>query len=291
MDNLGELLIAASEILCCFIVAFLPDYPIQTMRKIAPFIALFLLLGLVLVYSISESVAYPAHKGSNFRSGQLSNARVKNAYQLKWNRIRSQLARLGTDSTSFQLFLRAFKTEGEFEIWVKSAKQSEFKLYAQWPICAASGTPGPKRCQGDGQVPEGFYHINVFNPASAYHLSLGVSYPNASDKVFACKKDPGGAIMIHGNCVTIGCIPLTDDKIRELYVLAVEAKDAGQQKIPVHIFPARMSNEKMAALKKEYTDTAVHKFWSNLQPGYTAFENSHTLPSISIDAKGKYVVN
>ncbi|MFN8711382.1 MAG: murein L,D-transpeptidase family protein [Bacteroidota bacterium] len=261
------------------------------MKKIAPLIALFLLLGLVLAYSISESAAYPAHKGSSFRSGQLSNARVKAAYKLKWNGIRKQLARLGTDSTSFQLFLRAFKTEGEFEIWVKSARQSEFKLYAQWPICSASGTPGPKRCQGDAQVPEGFYHINVFNPASAYHLSLGVSYPNASDKVFACKKDPGGAIMIHGNCVTIGCIPLTDDKIRELYVLAVEAKDAGQQKIPVHIFPARMSNEKMAALKKEYTDAAVHKFWSNLQPGYNAFENSHKLPAISIDAKGKYVVN
>jgi murein L,D-transpeptidase YafK len=261
------------------------------MKKYLPAFAVLLLLCALLALTVSESVAYPVHKGSSFRANQLGNTRVKNAYKLKWNNIRKELARLGTDSTSFQLFLRAFKNEGEFEIWVKSAAQSTFKLYAKWPICAASGTPGPKRCQGDGQVPEGFYHINVFNPASAYHLSLGVSYPNASDKVFGCKRDPGGAIMIHGNCVTIGCIPLTDDKIRELYVLAVEAKDAGQQKIPVHIFPARMNKEKMAALKKEYTDAAVHKFWDNLLPGYNAFEQSHKLPSISIDAKGKYVIN
>ncbi|MGL5891008.1 MAG: L,D-transpeptidase family protein [Bacteroidia bacterium] len=261
------------------------------MKKYFPVVTVFLLLSGAASFMLSESAAYPVHKGSSFRSGQLGNARVKTAYKLKWNGIRKQLAGLGTDSTSFKLLLRAFKAEAEFEIWVKSASQSEFKLYAKWPIFAASGTPGPKRCQGDGQVPEGFYHINVFNPASAYHLSLGVSYPNASDKVFACKRDPGGAIMIHGNCVTIGCIPLTDDKIRELYVLAVEAKDAGQQKIPVHIFPARMSTEKMAVLKKEYTDAAVHKFWDNLLPGYNAFEKSHKLPAISVDARGKYVVN
>ncbi|MCU0432847.1 MAG: hypothetical protein MUC87_05285 [Bacteroidia bacterium] len=255
------------------------------------FIGLFLLPVLVLIlWFTPSSEAYPAHSGSTFRAGQLKNARVKKAYQLKWNSIRKKLAGLDVDSSSFKIFIRAFKQEEELELWVKSSGAQKYVLYEKYKICASSGTPGPKRCQGDGQVPEGFYHISVFNPASAYHLSLGVNYPNASDKAFACKPDPGGAIMIHGNCVTIGCIPLTDEIIREVYVMAVEAKDGGQQKIPVHIFPARMSSTNMAALKRTYTDAAVHKFWNNLLPGYEAFESKHVVPSVSVNAKGLYVV-
>lgn len=36
---------------------------------------------------------------------------------------------------------------------------------------------GTKRFEGDGKTPEGVYYIDRFNPDSAYHLSLGVSYP------------------------------------------------------------------------------------------------------------------
>jgi murein L,D-transpeptidase YafK len=82
--------------------------------------------------------------------------------------------------------------------------------------------------EGDYQVPEGFYYINEFNPKSAYHLSLGLNYPNASDKVLSDSIKPGGDIYIHGNCVTVGCIPLQNNQIEELYVLAANAKNAGQ---------------------------------------------------------------
>ena len=71
-----------------------------------------------------------------------------------------------------------------------------------------SGTMGPKRLQGDYQVPEGFYYINEFNPNSNYHLHLGLNYPNASDKILSDSLRPGGDIYIHGSCVSIGCIPL-----------------------------------------------------------------------------------
>ena len=54
-----------------------------------------------------------------------------------------------------------------------------------------SGTTGPKRAEGDYQVPEGFYYINEFNPNSKYHLSLGLNYPNASDKILSDSIDPG----------------------------------------------------------------------------------------------------
>ncbi|MEJ7677428.1 MAG: L,D-transpeptidase family protein [Segetibacter sp.] len=89
------------------------------------------------------------------------------------------------------------------------------------------GAIGPKRLQGDYQVPEGFYYINEFNPKSTYHLSLGINYPNASDRVLSDSIKPGGDIYIHGNCVTIGCIPLQNDQIEELYILCCNGKISG----------------------------------------------------------------
>jgi murein L,D-transpeptidase YafK len=226
---------------------------------------------------------------SAFRTEQKKNARVKTAYDLQWPSIKKKLNDLGVDTSDFEIFIRGFKEEKELELWVKSEKNASFLLYTTYRICASSGELGPKRCQGDGQVPEGFYQVSVFNPYSNYHLSLGVSYPNSSDKIFACKRDAGGAIMIHGNCVTIGCIPITDDKIRELYVMAVEAKSDGQASIPIHLFPARLTKEKLEDLKKTFFDKSLHPFWDNLKTGYDDFEKTKLVKTPTVDSKGMYV--
>jgi murein L,D-transpeptidase YafK len=107
------------------------------------------------------------------------------------------------------------------------------------------GSLGPKRIQGDYQVPEGFYYVNEFNPNSNYHLALGLNYPNASDKILSDSVQPGGDIYIHGSCVTTGCIPIKDDQIEELYVLTTFARNLGQDFIPVHIFPVRFNNARV----------------------------------------------
>lgn len=247
-------------------------------------------IGVIVFLIVSYSPlaeAYPNHKGSTFRKEQLGFSRVRVAYQLKWKGICSRLKQLHVDSNQFELFIRAFKREKIVEAWVKSTTGKQWQLYATYPICASSGDLGPKRCQGDNQVPEGFYRINLFNPSSAYHLSLGVNYPNELDRLLACKSDPGGQIMIHGNCVTIGCIPLTDDKIRELYVLAVEARDGGQTMSPIHIFPSRLTDQNLASLKKQYPDSKLQQFWGNLKKGYDTFEQSKQLPQIRIDKENK----
>jgi murein L,D-transpeptidase YafK len=255
-------------------------------KLLAFFVAVF--SGLVFFIFTQTSLGDPPAKNS-FRIEQKTHEKVKVAYNLKFNGIKKRLTEMGVDTSSLQIFIRGFKQEAEVEVWVKSNKNSAFQLYQTYPICASSGTLGPKRCQGDGQVPEGFYRVNVFNPYSNYLLSLGVSYPNASDNYFGCKRDRGGAIMIHGNCVTIGCIPLTDDKIREVYVLAVEARNAGQQNIPIHLFPARLSANKLAELKKEYTDKATQALWDNLKEGYDKFETTKLVPEVSINTVGKYL--
>jgi len=163
--------------------------------------------------------------------------KVAVAYKEKWPEIKRKLCNMHIDTAAFRIFIRGFKSEKKLELWVSSKTNPVYQLYDVYPICASSGQPGPKRREGDGQVPEGFYSISVFNPYSNYYISLGINYPNQSDRILGDKNALGGAIMIHGNCVTIGCIPLTDDKIKEVYVLAVEAKNSGQLEIPVHLFP------------------------------------------------------
>ena len=113
------------------------------------------------------------------------------------------------------LTLLAFKEEQQLEIW------SGRKKLASYPILAASGDIGPKRREGDRQVPEGFYRLTVLNPNSAYHLSIRVDYPNAEDIAHrtAERGQMGGDIYIHGNAVSIGCLAMGDDAIEEIFPL------------------------------------------------------------------------
>ncbi|MCW3086009.1 MAG: hypothetical protein JWP12_3375 [Bacteroidetes bacterium] len=227
----------------------------------------------------------------SFKTEQQKAARVQAAYAEKWSGLKSEMEKKGIDAANFELFIRVLKNDKLVEVWLRSKKENQYKLFKTYAICYYSGTLGPKRQQGDGQVPEGFYNVAVFNPYSSYHLSLGVSYPNASDKIIG-KGNLGGDIMIHGNCLSIGCIPITDDCIKEVYIMAVEARNNGQTTIPISIFPGKMDEKGMAFLNKEYANNpAVLAFWKNLKTGYDYFENKKQLPKISVDKQGKYVVN
>lgn len=189
-----------------------------------------------------------------------------------------------------EIFLRAFKSEGVVELWAASSSGAPLKRVKRYGVCMSSGSLGPKRERGDLQVPEGFYEIDRFNPWSNFHLSLGVSYPNPSDRIRGAK-NPGGDIFIHGSCVTIGCLPLRDGPIEELYVIALDARTNGQKRIPVHLFPARMDEDGMRYLAREAEDVPeLYAFWQELLPGYLAFEKTRRPPKISITSKGAYVV-
>jgi murein L,D-transpeptidase YafK len=166
----------------------------------------------------------------SFKERQLQNSRVKVAYDEKLEIVKKYFQTKSINYDGFELFIRGLKKERKLETWVKEKGKDAYVLLITYDFCSTSGELGPKRKEGDLQIPEGIYHINHFNPQSNFYLSLGVSYPNKSDNILSDKKKPGGAIYIHGNCVTVGCIPITDEKIKELYVLAVEARNFGQQK-------------------------------------------------------------
>ena len=171
---------------------------------------------------------------------------------------------------------------------MQPAAGQQLEQLKTYEICSRSGRLGPKRRQGDRQVPEGFYHVDRFNPASRFHLSLGLDYPNASDRILSDQQHPGGDIFIHGDCVTIGCLPLTDHFIKELYIIALDSHEAGRP-VAVHVFPARMQGASWAKLEQHAgTDAELLAFWQNLRDGFNAFERSKRLPTISVDDRGRY---
>jgi murein L,D-transpeptidase YafK len=190
------------------------------------------------------------------------------------------------------VYIRSFKYDSEMEVWVKNKPGEKYKLFKTYKICALAGSLGPKRMAGDYQVPEGFYYINEFNPRSLYHLSLGLNYPNASDKMLCDLSQPGGDIYIHGSCVTTGCIPITDGQIEELYVLAAHAKDMGQDYIPVHIFPVNFDNSKSVAYMNRFlvSFNEFVPFEKSMQNAFYYFEKNHQVPPVIVNAKGEYVI-
>jgi murein L,D-transpeptidase YafK len=227
----------------------------------------------------------------DFKTQQLKNSRVKEAYKSKEELVKQLLKAKNTNISNCEIYLRAFKKEEVLELWAKNKNDVEFKLIKEYKFCSSSGSLGPKRKQGDYQTPEGFYHIDRFNPWSNFYLSLGLNYPNQSDRALGNKAALGGDIFIHGSCVTVGCIPLTDDKIKEIYVFAVEARNNGQKEIPVHIFPAKMDSKNYSQLKSGYSNNvAMLNFWENLKPVYDAFEEKKLLPKVIVKPDGSYEV-
>jgi murein L,D-transpeptidase YafK len=226
----------------------------------------------------------------DFYQAQLRFPRVREALKTKGKIVDEMLSAQGISTTNFEVFMRAFKKEQKFEIWAKNKGENAFKLLKTYDFCATTGILGPKRRSGDRQMPEGFYTIDAFNPTSNYYLSFRVSYPNASDRKFADQLNPGDNIFVHGSCISIGCIPVGDENIKEVYLLAARAK-GGEQDIQIHIFPNKMTEENYASLKSEFSsNTVLLEFWSWLKPGFDAFEKTNVLPLVSVDDSGKYVV-
>lgn len=180
----------------------------------------------------------------DFLTRQKKYPRVKNAYREKETLLKQRLEKAGLSFDNIHILITAYKQEGILTIYAKAPTDREYKQISTYRVCARSGHLGPKRRQGDHQVPEGFYHINHFNPTSNYHLSLMINYPNSSDRLKSKAPNLGGSICIHGNCVTVGCLPMTDDKIKEIYLYAVQARQCGQKVFPSTCSPSNSRTKK-----------------------------------------------
>jgi len=221
-----------------------------------------------------------------FIDDQLVYKNVKQAYNEKLEKITSSLALFNSKVSDFELMLKAYKYEELLSIYVRKKSTDEWFLYHRFPFCTTCGTLGPKVQEWDGQIPEGYYYINDFNPYSSFLLSLGVSYPNSADKLKRPAPRKGGGIYIHGGCATIGCIPIENGPIQELYLLAVLAKSNGQTQIPIHIFPFEYSETKMSIASGQFPEHI--DFWKNLYSIEMNFDSTKIQRPIAIDKFGDY---
>lgn len=181
------------------------------------------------------------------------------------------------------VFLRIFKEESVLELWVEN--DGTFSLFKTYAICHFSGDLGPKLREGDRQSPEGIYHVtkSALNPNSSFHLSFNLGFPNTYDQSLG---RTGSFLMVHGNCVSIGCYAMTDPLIEEIYVLVEAALEHGQDRVPVHAFPFRLSETRL----KEAAQSPWHGFWQDLKPIYQAFEATKKVPFVSVKDQ-KYHLN
>ena len=247
----------------------------------------------VLTFAQGNGVGASATSINSFINYQKTLERPANAMSRREDTIQRQFESKGLVWPAKYVYIRSFKFDSQMEVWVKNERKEAYKLFKTYKVCALAGTLGPKRMEGDYQVPEGFYYINEFNPKSTYHLSLGLNYPNLSDKILGDPVNPGGEIYIHGSCVTVGCIPLTDPMIEELYIITAHAKDQGQDFIPVHIFPVKYNVKKSIEYldKSLKDDSALKKFSSELEDAFYYFEKNKQLPVVMISDNGDYIVN
>jgi murein L,D-transpeptidase YafK len=201
-------------------------------------------------------------------------------------RVRPRIAKELADQNlelGHSIFIRIFKEDMALEIWMKH--ETGFRLFRTYSICNyGSGGLGPKTRQGDGMAPEGFYFVtpSQLNPASDFHLAFNLGYPNRYDTYHG---RTGSALMVHGECVSIGCYAMTNSGIEEIYTIADAAFRNGQPFFRVHIFPFKMTGENMT----KHKDSEWHEFWLNLKEGYDWFEDNNRIPPDVIVGDGRYV--
>lgn len=168
------------------------------------------------VYFFGRSIWWPIY--TKITGGQTT---VEVVLQIEQQRPEA----LPPDISAFEsLTLIGLKSERLLEVWAHQTGQPPQHI-TTYPFTGYSGKLGPKLREGDRQIPEGLYQIEYLNPNSSYHLSMKVNYPNAYDREKG-KQDGrqklGYDIFIHGKSVTIGCIPIGDPAIEELFAMVAK---------------------------------------------------------------------
>lgn len=189
------------------------------------------------------------------------------------------------------VYIRIFKTDspewnqpkrGMVELWMRGS-EGTYRLFKSYPVCARSGKLGPKLASGDLMTPEGFYGVTsrALNPESDYKLAMNIGYPNLYDRA---RNRTGSQIMVHGKCISWGCVAI-EDGIDEVYTLAAQALKNGQAEVPVHVFPFPLTG----ALLDRAKGHSSASFWEELREGYDSFENRLIPPVIQV-RNGRYRV-
>lgn len=211
--------------------------------------------------------------------------------------LQERAAALGIEWPPRELYLRAFKAERVLEVWAGNGRGEPLVLFEEHPICGESGTIGPKVERGDLQIPEGLYVVTKLHPDSQGWLSLRMSYPNLADRARAAERgaaeqrrvSPGGDILVHGTCISIGCIAIDNAPIERVYLLALAPWSRGRT-VRVDVFPGRFEPAALDSLLEHARELPTVRLWRSLMPAYFGFERTRRVPSAWPRADGTYGV-
>lgn len=181
------------------------------------------------------------------------------------------------------VYIQIFKEERVLELYAKAG--NDYQLVKSFPICKYSGGLGPKQTEGDFKSPEGFYQVDLhqLKPDSRFHRAINVGFPNAYDRAHGYS---GRYLMIHGDCVSIGCYAMTNNYIDDIYAYVEQALLHGQPQVDLAIYPFRMTDQNL----QRHRNSNYYSFWRQLQPGYLFFNQHRQPPAVSV-YNGQYVVN
>lgn len=187
-------------------------------------------------------------------------------------------------SPSEPMMIRLYKQTSTLEVW-KRTSDGTYRLLKTYDICKWSGELGPKFREGDHQSPEGFYDVtpDLMNPNSSYWLSFNVGFPNKFDQAW---ERTGTNLMIHGDCLSVGCYAMTDDGIKEIFALARETFRGGNRSFQLQLLPFPMTEANIQAnASSPHVD-----FWRNLKEGADIFDNTGIPPTWDV-CERRYVFN
>ncbi|WP_156453110.1 L,D-transpeptidase family protein [Polycladidibacter stylochi] len=189
-----------------------------------------------------------------------------------------------------KIYIEITKQPAELRVYASNTER--YSLITEYDICTYSGQLGPKLKEGDRQAPEGFYNITPqqLNPKSSYHLAFNLGYPNAFDRQ---NGRTGSYLMVHGNCLSIGCYAMGNEQMEEIYLyvsMGLEALTASQPEkkpqVPVTIYPFALTDENM----QRFQTNPNIAFWQQLKKGYDFFRQHHK-PANMTAKGGRYTIN
>ena len=206
--------------------------------------------------------------------------------------------------TGLELFFQAFKKEAQVRVFARRAgRNTPFVLLKVFPITGspftypAGGDPdraGPKTIEGDFRVPEGCYGLVWQNQWSDFYLGYLLSYPHEGDRIrrdfWRAGPRSGGAIVLHGEAATIGCIPVGNAAIEEIFLLLNKNGRADRGYARIHIFPCRFDVPENQRILDYYARARpeLAPFWECLRLVYQHFEETRQLPEVGFDAETGY---
>ena len=197
------------------------------MNKLKKILGVLILIGFIVIfYKYSRSTDIPILKKLN--KGETVESVVHKIEGEVNQRLKGVLQENGFGAYPTKLLLVALKEERKLKVYGEQGEA--YKLLKTYDFTAFSGKLGPKLKEGDRQIPEGIYQIEYLNPNSSYYLSMKVNYPNDFDKqkgIVDRRTNLGSDIFIHGRSVTIGCIPIGDEAIEEVFFLSAKAIGRG----------------------------------------------------------------